>query len=313
VTNNRDVPVTYRLSSVAAGLTLTGLPAQVTLAAGAAQTFPVVLTAGAVTESAYFEIDVDGGDSSNTASAVTEVNIGAGSVAEQPPVVGAPAAVSAVAGDGQSATVGSTFAQPLTARVVDAAGHPVAGVSVTFTAGSGATFTPGGTTSSAVTGSNGQATSAPLKAGTTSGPVTITATTGSAAPAAFTVTVTEKTTSRADLTSSVTLPATAKANTAFKVTLNVTNKGPATAGKTVAVLTLPAGITVRDAGGGRVVRGAILFDLGQLGTKVATSRTVTVVATPTRSANRAFYGLALSATPDPNLFNNPSRATVTIR
>ena len=47
---------------------------------------------------------------------------------------GAPATVTFTGGGAQSATVGTTFAQSLTARVVDAYGNPVPGATVTFTA-----------------------------------------------------------------------------------------------------------------------------------------------------------------------------------
>ncbi|WP_433060120.1 zinc-dependent metalloprotease family protein [Dactylosporangium sp. CS-033363] len=402
VTNHRDTQVTYRLSVSASGLTVSGLPAEVTLAAGASQTLPVVVAAGPATSAAYLEIDADGGESSNTAAATTEVYVTDEPVQDQPPVtqpvarialapagsaiaaggtatftvtgydaaghdLGTPAGVAlAIApdgscaaltctataagahtvtatapvggstatatatltvtagpaatvqtgsGDGQSAAAGKTFAAPLVAQVVDAYGNPVAGATVTFTVAAGATFTPGGATSQAVTGSSGAATSAPLKAGTTAGPVTVTATTGTATAATFTEMVTEATVSRADLVSTVSAPATTRAGSTFKVTLTVTNRGPGTANRSIAVLILPPGVTVRDAGGGRVVRGAILFDTGKLGPKASASRTVTLTATALRWRwnTRTFYCLALSSTPDPNPFNNGSRAVVTVR
>jgi hypothetical protein len=54
---------------------MASLPAQVMLATGAARTLPVQITVGPVTDAAFLEVDADGGDSSNTASASTQVYV----------------------------------------------------------------------------------------------------------------------------------------------------------------------------------------------------------------------------------------------
>jgi hypothetical protein len=73
----------------------------------------------------------------------------------------APASLVPAGGDNQSAILGATFATPLAVNVFNANGHPVQGVSVTFTApagGASGTFAGGGTSVTVITDSNGQAT-----------------------------------------------------------------------------------------------------------------------------------------------------------
>jgi hypothetical protein len=68
--------------------------------------------------------------------------------------VGPVAVMSVVSGSKQIGTVGTTLPLPLVIKAKDAAGNLVPGASVSFTDGSGGTFTP----NPAITGSNGQAT-----------------------------------------------------------------------------------------------------------------------------------------------------------
>ncbi|MGH7227500.1 MAG: SBBP repeat-containing protein, partial [Gemmataceae bacterium] len=69
---------------------------------------------------------------------------------------GSAAAISAVSGGGQSATIGAAFANPLVVNVTDASNHPVSGATVTFTApASGASASFSSTT--ATTDSSGNA------------------------------------------------------------------------------------------------------------------------------------------------------------
>jgi adhesin/invasin len=101
-----------------------------------------------------------------------------------------PTGVTANAGDGQSAAVYLRFDQPLQARVVDANGNPVQGVTVTFASvpgvtGAGASFLGQPT---ATTGSDGVATSPALLANGTPGLFTVTASAdGVATSALFTL------------------------------------------------------------------------------------------------------------------------------
>jgi hypothetical protein len=81
----------------------------------------------------------------------------------------APASVSVVSGNNQTAAVNTALSQPLVVQVNDQGGNPIAGVSVVFSAPSG-TFTG----SPATTNSSGQAT-VNYTTGTSAGVVTITA------------------------------------------------------------------------------------------------------------------------------------------
>ncbi|MGC8626650.1 MAG: hypothetical protein ACP5VR_03680 [Acidimicrobiales bacterium] len=105
--------------------------------------------------------------------------------------VGVPATVQATSGGGQSATVGTAFAQPLQVTVTDAYGDPVAGADVNFAVvaedGAGATFVGGGTSAQETTNAEGQATSPVLEAGTTAGSFYVTATVTGATVAEFTL------------------------------------------------------------------------------------------------------------------------------
>ncbi len=90
-----------------------------------------------------------------------------------------PAAVAAVAGTPQSATVSTPFATSLAAKVTDSGGQPVAGVSVTFTApasGATGTFSGGSVSASATSGVDGVATAPTFAAGATAGSYTVSAT-----------------------------------------------------------------------------------------------------------------------------------------
>jgi protocatechuate 3,4-dioxygenase beta subunit len=80
---------------------------------------------------------------------------------------GVPTSIAATSGSAQDASVDSSYAQPLQARVTDANGNPVQGAAVSFaivpgTSGAGATFLGGQPT--ATTDSNGVASSPPLLA-----------------------------------------------------------------------------------------------------------------------------------------------------
>jgi protocatechuate 3,4-dioxygenase beta subunit len=82
----------------------------------------------------------------------------------------------------ETATVQTRYPHPLTARLLDAAGQPVEGATVTFTlpqaaTGAGAAFPGGGPQATATTDMSGRATSPPLLANGTSGRFTATATT----------------------------------------------------------------------------------------------------------------------------------------
>jgi hypothetical protein len=95
-------------------------------------------------------------------------------------------------GTPQSTTVNTAFAFPLVARVFDAYGSPVTGVTVTFTApasGASGRFSAGATaTTTAVTDSSGLATAPTLTATTTAGSYTVTASADGTTSASFSMT-----------------------------------------------------------------------------------------------------------------------------
>ena len=95
---------------------------------------------------------------------------------------GLAASIAATGGTPQASAVNGLYAQPLQARVTDAAGNPVQGAIVSFsvvpgTTGAGASFLGGGPAAS-TTGSNGLATSPPLQANGSPGRFTAVASTG---------------------------------------------------------------------------------------------------------------------------------------
>ena len=103
---------------------------------------------------------------------------------------GGPAAITAIAGTPQSATVGTNFAAALRARVTDSSVNPVSGITVTFsapTSGATATFS-GSTTVTAVTNLSGIATSPIPAANNTVGAYNVTAAVPGVTPATFTLT-----------------------------------------------------------------------------------------------------------------------------
>jgi len=95
---------------------------------------------------------------------------------------GVVASIAAVAPTSQSATVNAIYAAALQARVLDATGQPVQGVSVAFalgdgTTGAGASFLGGGAQTTALTNADGYATSPAFVANGTPGRFTATAAT----------------------------------------------------------------------------------------------------------------------------------------
>jgi len=103
------------------------------------------------------------------------------------PVVQTPASISASVGAGQSTNVGTTFAQPLQATVLDGGNNPINNVTVTFTApgtGQSGTFPGGFLTATAGTNSSGVATSPSFTANSTSGSYAVVASVSGLTPTA---------------------------------------------------------------------------------------------------------------------------------
>ena len=103
-----------------------------------------------------------------------------------------PASISASGGATQSATAGAAFAAPLSATVLDAHSHPVAGASVIFTApssGASGAFANSSPTETDTTNASGVATSSTFTANATAGSYTVTAAvSGVSSPADFALT-----------------------------------------------------------------------------------------------------------------------------
>ena len=106
--------------------------------------------------------------------------------------VATPASLTAVAGDGQSATVGTAFATQLAVKALDASSQPVAGASVSSArrrAGPVRHSPVGQRTASVTTGANGVATAPQLVANATAGAYQVSASTnGVSSPVTFNLT-----------------------------------------------------------------------------------------------------------------------------
>ena len=92
------------------------------------------------------------------------------------PVVQTPASIAASGGAGQSTNVGTTFAQPLQATVLDGGNNPINNLTVTFSApatGQSGTFPGALLTATAATNASGVATSPSFTANLTSGSYTV--------------------------------------------------------------------------------------------------------------------------------------------
>jgi hypothetical protein len=165
-TNPLVATVADQYGNPVSGVTVTFTPP----ASGSSGTFTsstaVSNASGVATSSTYTANTTAGGPYNVVASAtgVTSVNFSETNTAKTTGDT-----LSLISGSGQSATVATAFTNPLVVKDVDQYGNLVSGVTVTFTApGSGAsgTFT---TSATAVTGSNGQATSNAYTANTTAG------------------------------------------------------------------------------------------------------------------------------------------------
>jgi hypothetical protein len=93
--NHHDVARTYTLTTTSAGVSLSGLPAQVALAPQEHRTLTVTLIAGTTNANAFFEVDADSGDITDADSAITEVAVVDQDVPDQPGKPKPPAAQAA--------------------------------------------------------------------------------------------------------------------------------------------------------------------------------------------------------------------------
>jgi hypothetical protein len=150
---------------------------------------------------------------------------------------GAPASITRVSGDGQSATVAADFASPLVAQVTDQYGNPVEGFAVTFNVpagGAGGTFASGLGTITATTDANGEV-SESFTANTVTGSYIVTASvSGVLTPATFGLTNTAGAPASINVTSGNGQKATVAAHFAKGLVVTVTDQyGNAVSGTTV--------------------------------------------------------------------------------
>jgi YVTN family beta-propeller protein len=217
--------------------------------------------------------------------------------------------VTAVSGNNQSAAAETPFATPLTVRVTDGSGSPVPNAVVTFSITTGAaTFTGNTTTATATTNPQGEAASPVLTAGTTPGPIVITARTGTATRAVFTETASGP--GNADLLVNLGGPLFAGRNLPITFTVTVTNHGSVAAGPTRTTMYTPAGYAISNNDGATVIGGGsnpmfttLLFTTPAFAVGQAITYTVTMTTPPGFSA-ALIAAYAVSDTPDPDLFDN---------
>lgn len=229
---------------------------------------------------------------------------------------GAASAAAATGGNNQSTNTGAAFGQPLTVLVTDAYGNPVANAPVTYTATTGSAAFPGAATSATVsTTAAGTATSPVLTAGQTAGPVTVTATTpgvgGVLVGTTFMGTVLKVGPARADLRVSIAAPSSLAVGASGSVKATVRNAGPQAAGPTLTGVYVPSRFTITNPGGGTARYGLVLFTAPTLASGQSITYTVTVKAGASKGRT-GFVAGALSATADPNGYNNVAAAILTI-
>jgi hypothetical protein len=117
---------------------------------------------------------------------------------------------------------------------------------------------------------------------------------------------------RADLKVAVSAPAQAADGTALSEKVTVTNQGPATANKVVTALVEPGALAVTNADGANVKGPVLIWSMA--GLAPGASQTFTVIAQTGTHAHGTVVVTAgtLSATPDPNIFNNAAAARISL-
>ncbi len=289
--------------------TVTGSPTPtVTVSAG---TLPAGLSlsnagklTGTPTTAGSFSFTVKATNSEGSSSKAVTVTIAAG-VAKN---------VTVATGNSQITEINKAFVAKLGAKVTDAAGNAKAGVVVTFKITSGSAKFPNSATSvTATTGANGVAFSAVLTAGSTVGPVVVTATAPGTSTATFNLTV-NNTTPTADVSSTITGPTKALNNKNFTETIKVKNSGPAAATNTVTTLAVPAGVSVVSAPGAKIVKKYNKVYLEWRISSLAAGKTATYTATfkvgASTHAAATIYVAAVSGVKDPNTANNKSTSKI---
>ena len=184
---------------------------------------------------------------------------------------GPAASISVTSGSGQTTAISTAFGAPLVATVVDAGGNPVNGATVTFTAPvSGARATIGGGIT-AITGSNGVATSGTLTANSTAGTYNVVASVPSVTGVNFSLTNTAG--AAASITATSGASQTTAISTAFGAVLTATVLDAGSNPVPGATVTF----TVPGSGASATIAGGITAVTGSNG--IATSGIVTANST----------------------------------
>lgn len=216
-------------------------------------------------------------------------------------------------GAGQSRTTGQAF-DPLTATVLDPAGHGVVGVGVDFVVRSGAGNFPGGATQvHAISDSRGVVTSPTLTAGGTPGPVLVEAQVAGLTPATYALMITAPASgpTQADLRSTISGSGSVGKGKTVTLTITVRNSGPSTSPGTTLSFAVVGG-TVVDAAGVRRVGALYLLDVGKLASDGTKTWTLSVRAgTSVKQVLGAVT--AFGTARDPHPLNNIALWTARVR
>ncbi|WP_189330461.1 DUF11 domain-containing protein [Actinoplanes ianthinogenes] len=271
----------------------------------AAGGYRVVAAGGAGSTYSVDFVIVNGGASPPTVDSVRGT-IGAGGTATSAfhVVDGAvTSSAAAVSGGGQSAAVGRTFAKPLVVKVTDAAGAPMPGRTVTFAVAAGSVSFGGKGSVTAVTNAQGLATSPPVLAGSRVGGGRVSATVGTAGTS-FALNVV----AAADVSLRFGSVKAVRAGKNLRVTVTVTNSGPSAASAVSTVVTLPKGVALISAGGGRRSGATLRFSTATI--RVGGKVTYTFTVRPGRVTPRGakLTAKVASAVADPRSTNNTARS-----
>jgi hypothetical protein len=229
---------------------------------------------------------------------------------------GAAASIAATSGTPQSATVGTAFAAPLVATVLDSGSNPVNGVVVTFTApATGASGTFAGGVNTATTNASGVATSAVFTANGNLGAYTVAATVaGVSSPANFGLTNTVG--AGASIAATSGTPQSATVDTAFAAPLvaTVLDSGSNPVSGVVVTFTAPAtgasgtfagGVNTATTNASGVATSATFTANGTGGGPYTVAATVAGVSTPAdfsltnTGGNYSFYLSGTDILPPP--------------
>lgn len=225
------------------------------------------------------------------------------------PATPVPSRIMPLGGVGQRAGIGKSFGTRLAVRVNDENGKRLSRPEVRFAVTSGKATFAGGKRSVLVSGdSSGEATAPKLTAGKGSGPVVVTATSGSVATT-FPLAVKASGRQRADL--KVTLSGPTKAATGAKVSTKITvrNVGSRKSASSLLWIGLPAGLTVTDPGGGTRTGATVRLQLG--GLKPKQTKTLVVTTKATSAGSQPIVAYAATGT-DAHPTNNRATRTVAV-